>query len=118
MNSISPISFQGTIKIKSYEKSKSGVDLPVIDITPDQSHFIEQYVKHVADKMPRNDELPTPISDEDANFVYELLNIVTGRKFRNVDNQKVLRYSEGRIIFGDHSPQNCQGERMTIELDA
>lgn len=118
MNNISPVSFQGSIKIHSYKDSFLGEFLPEIHITPAQSREIEDFVSQIISKDKRPDTVPTRIKMDVADRIYNKLSEITGIQFRNVRNQKALHYDDGHIIFGDVEGRYCQGEYMTINLDA
>lgn len=95
MNSIcTNVPFKGNIYIQTWNKMDD--TLKTYPTTIAQDKLLKSITKNFSP-----DGVETKISQNSANFIYQLLEKITGTKIRNISNSKSITYNGNHAIFKD-----------------
>jgi hypothetical protein len=107
MNSVS---FQGNITVTTWNKAVSSIkQYPTTQAQ-------DKLMKDVAKDIGKQGEM-LPLSKKNANFLYQLIEKITGRSIFNSQTEKTFFNNGDQIIFSDKNPALFDGTRVEIKFD-
>ena len=107
MNSVS---FQGNITVTTWNKAVSSIkQYPTTQAQ-------DKLMKDVAKDIGKQGEM-LPLSKKNANFLYQLIEKITGRSIFNSQTEKTFFNNGDQIIFSDKNPALFDGTRVEVKFD-